>query len=188
VLGPQKDAILNIIDNDGIEQRSFTIELKKGWNLISFPLVNNSVWASQFAGTGISTVLSYDRISGNFNSYLVGISPSSYDINLVTDNGYFLYCEEDTSIVIYGSLPDQRSIDIHPGWNMIGWSSLSSSNAKTVCGKIDGNQTIDRYINPVESYESYLEGISPDAYSYDMVPGEGYFIYSDSNNVQKHIF
>ncbi|BAI62868.1 hypothetical protein MCP_2796 [Methanocella paludicola SANAE] len=188
VLGEQKTAVLNILDNDQNDQQSFTIQLKKGWNLISFPLVNDSVWASQFTGTAISTVLSYDRVSGNFTSYLVGISPPSYDINLRTDSGYFLYCEEDTFIVIYGSLPDHRSIDIFPGWNLIGWSSLSTSNAKTVCGKMDGSQTIDHYINPVDNYESYIEGISPDEYSFDMIPGEGYFIYSESENIVKYTF
>jgi hypothetical protein len=188
VLGTQSTAIINIIDDDQTEIHSFTLNLQTGWNLISFPLVNDSIWGSQLTDMGITNVVTYDNANSTYKSYLIGISPSSYDINLKTDISYRIYCDRTTSITIYGPLPGLRSVSIFYGWNSIGWSSMSSSTAKDVCAKVDGKQTIAKYNKTSSSYDTYLEGISPDKYNFGMVPGEGYEIYSDSPAVQTYTF
>jgi hypothetical protein len=165
---------------------AYTIPLSTGWNLISFPVVNTTLKASELEGTGIQTVSSYNMMTGDYDSYIIGISPSSNDITLKTDVGYFVYCTMDTSIVVYGPKPEDRSVTIYPGWNLIGWSSFTSSTAKAVCAELSlsGMQTISKYNAATGDYDSYIEDVSPDSYDLTMHDGIGYFIYTPTETSQ----
>ncbi|WP_230741477.1 lectin like domain-containing protein [Methanooceanicella nereidis] len=176
------------VDLNIIKDSRFNISMKSGWNMISIPLENNTIWASNLSGTGVSSVASYNRTTGSYDMFLVGISPPQYDINLKTDHGYFLYCDRDTWLNVTGKLPAGRSIDIYPDWNMIGWSNMTGSNAQAVCQGLTDHQTIARYNTSKASFDIYLEGISPPEFNFNVVPGEGYFVYSEASAVKKLIF
>jgi hypothetical protein len=175
--------IIAVIGKDYVP---YTLNLKQGWNLVSFPVVNTTLMASDLVGTGVQTVSSYNIMTGDYNSYIIGISPSSYDISMKTDMGYFVFCTMDTSVVVYGAEPSDRSITIYPGWNMIGWSSFTSSTAKAVCTEpsLTGIQTIAKYNLATGDYNSYLEGISPDSYDFVIHDGIGYFVHTTSATPQ----
>ena len=87
------------------------------------------------------------------------MSPSQYDFAMSTDIGYFVYCTKDTSIVIYGLNPQDRSVTITQGWNLIGWSSFDSSTAKKVSEEpsLTGSQTFCMYNALTGDYDSYIE-------------------------------
>ena len=159
---------------------SFVLNLKQGWNLVSIPLVNGSLWADQLQGTGVVVVASYNKTSGGFNPYVVGVSPASDDIQISMDNAYYLLCSQDTSLTIMGSDPSSHSITLTPGWNMVGWSSLNSSTAKVVAAGIPGDQVFARYNSSTNGYDPYVEVSSPDSDTFALSPGVGYFILSDS--------
>lgn len=160
---------------------TYTVPLKQGWNLVSFPLVG-TIKASSLKNTGVEVVSAYNRSTGAYDSYDTEVSPLSYDITLKTDMGYFVYATKATSILVNGQSPVGRSTTLYPGWNMIGWSSLSGSTAKHVAGEssLSGSDIISRFNAATGAYDSYAEGISPDSYDFSMQPGTGYFMYSDA--------
>ncbi len=159
---------------------SYTIPLNQGWNLVSFPVVNSSVSASSLASLGVSDVAQYDTTTGAFDIYMEGISPASYDFNLMPDIGYFIKSNKDVSMTVSGSAPVDRSASLSTGWNLVGWSTNDNSNAKSIVGLLTGKQDIARYNTTTGAFDIYMEGISPDAYSFAMHPGEGYFISTDT--------
>ena len=175
-----------VITVNDTDRRMYVINLVTGWNLVSFPVVNTTLKASDLTGIGVQTVASYNLTTGDYDSYIIGVSPSQYDITMSTDVGYFVYCTKDTSIVVYGMNPSDRSITINPGWNLIGWSSFTSSTAKAVSAEqsLSGAQTIARYNMTTGDYDSYIEGISPDSYDFSMHDGVGYFVYTGSATPQ----
>ena len=158
----------------------YTVPLKQGWNLVSFPLVNSSVSASSLASLGISDVARYNAATGAFDIYMEGISPASYDFNLMPDTGYFVKSNKDIGLTVSGSAPVDRSASLSPGWNLVGWSTYDNSDAKSIAGLLTGKQDIARYDPTTGTFDIYMEGISPDAYSFVMQPGNGYFISTDS--------
>ncbi len=164
----------------------YVLNLAPGWNLVSYPVVNVTLQASSLNGTGVQTVSAYNMTTGDYDSYLMNISPSEYDVTMKTDVGFFVYSSEYTSIIIYGPAPRDRSVTVYPGWNLIGWSSFTSSTAKAVCAEplLSGSQTISRYNATTGDYDSYIEGISPDEYDFSMHDGAGYFVNTASATPQ----
>lgn len=161
---------------------SFTLDLKAGWNLVSIPLVNDSLWANQLKGTGILTVATYNKSTNGYDPYVVGLSPLSDNKQIVIDNAYYLLCDHDLSLTILGTKPSEESniMSLSPGWNMVGWSSLNSSTAISLASMIPGNQTVARHNATTNGYDPYVERLSPAEDSFTLIPGEGYFILSDS--------
>jgi hypothetical protein len=176
-LGTPSTAAVTITNVD-----PYMLYLKQGWNLVSFPVVNTTLMASDLAGTGVLIVASYNMVTGDYDAYNTVSSPPEYDISMSTDVGYFVYCTMDTSVVVYGSYPSGRSATINPGWNMIGWSSFTSSTAKAVCNQpsLSDMQIIAKYNATTGDYDAFAEVASPDEYDFSMHDGLGYFVYTVS--------
>src|SRR5271157_5837222 len=164
----------------------YNISLKTGWNLVSYPVVNSTIKASDLKGTCVLIVASYNRTTGDFDAFNTVSSPLSYDITMHTDAGYFIYSTHDTTITVSGPNSSGRSSPIFQGWNLIGWSSMVSSNAKTVCSEpsLAGNQIIAKYNLTTGDFDAYAENISSDTYNFIMQNGVGYFVYSGSATPQ----
>jgi hypothetical protein len=161
---------------------AYTIPLVQGWNLVSFPVVNNTLKASDLSGTGVLIVASYNMATGDYDAYVIDASTSEYDITMRTDVGYFVYCTMDTSIVVNGPRPSSRSATLSPGWNLIGWSSFTSSTAKIVADEpsLGGMEIFARYNPSTGDYDAYVEDASTDDYDFAMHDGVGYFVYTTS--------
>jgi hypothetical protein len=176
-LGQPACAIINVLE----KEQTFTIHLKKGWNMISSPLIIEPFMASEMTQLcpAISQVMQYDTTRQSFSAYMIGISPEGYDFQIQTDFGYLVYADSEADITFTGCVPDSRSIEIGSGWSMIGWSTYSSSDALEISGMlVPGEQQIMMYDNPASTFTAYLEGISPIDYNFNMAPGNGYLIYT----------
>ena len=56
---------VTVKDVDSFHRRvAYTLNMHEGWNLISFPVVNNTLYASDLNGTGVQTVCSYNVTDG----------------------------------------------------------------------------------------------------------------------------
>ena len=173
-----KSGYISVSSAPGGGSDSFTFDLRAGWNLVSIPLVNNSLWADQLQGTGVVVVAMYNKTSGGYDPYEVGVGPLSDDKQITIDNAYFMYSTRDTSITVRGNDPSGRTISLSPGWNMVGWSSLNLSNAHDVAGMIPDTQVFARYNRTSNGYDPYMEGTAPIEDSFTIKPGEGYFIWT----------
>jgi outer membrane protein assembly factor BamB len=165
---------------------SFNLSLGSGWNLVSFPVANSSLMASGLNGSGVSVVASFNATSGNYNSYIEGVSPGAYDFSLNCGTGYFMYCPTSASLTIYGVNVSSPSVVVSPGWNMIGWSSYNSTLAKSVCSALTASNStvIARFNESTGNYDSYILNVSPESYDFTVSPGTGYFVYSSAANPQ----
>jgi PKD repeat protein len=177
----------SVTGSSSLADPSYPMSLTPGWNLVSFPVVNSSLNASKLAGTGVSVVSAFNATTGDYNSFIVGVSPSEDDFALSANYGYFLYCHTNTTLVISGFSPSNPGVVINPGWNMIGWSSYNNSTANSVCAALSsgsGHTVISQFVPSTGDYNSYIAGISPNSFNFGVSPGQGYFLYSASSTPQ----
>jgi hypothetical protein len=159
----------------------YTLDLKEGWNLVSLPMENGTIMASGLgaANPAITDIVRFDRSTGEYQIYMVGLSPALYDFQVLPDQGYFLNCAGDTTWTVYGKPPSLRTADLQPGWNLVGWGTYDNMDARSLCEMLDGVQDIVRYNRVTGDYQDYMEGLSTDTYNFNNGPGEGYFINTD---------
>ena len=158
-------------------QESFTIQLNKGWNLISLPYHVQSALAPGELLTDIldqvHAIYSYVACKGvTWNSFIPG-GPDS--IGQMRDgHGYWLLMDAPATLQINGLPPSQPpdlipGYEVCPGWNLIGFSNGNS--AKKMETYLDGTSygTVLGYDSDIGAYFQVFPG--------DMLePGHGYWV------------
>lgn len=168
----------------------FTMSLQKGWNLVSIPVMNDFINASTL-GLGIGDiVVPWDSLEQSYGqSYVVGTSPSSYDFPLIVGSSYFIYSASGENIVVGGCSPDVSDFFAMPlyvpeggGWVSVGFNSLGGSfNAVDFASfVVNANvKFVSRWNCTSSGYDDYVIGASPDAYNFQLIPGQGYWLWID---------
>jgi uncharacterized repeat protein (TIGR01451 family) len=162
---------------------TYTLNLKQGWNLVSSPLVLNGLNTSAFKGTNVTMVARYNRSTGGFDIYRVGKTPTPFPME--ADQGYFLYCNHDMTYMFEGYVETGRSVTINQGWNLVGWTNQTASNARDVAKGLRNVTMIARYNVTTGNYDIYRVGKTPTPFN--VVAGEGYFLYTIYADPQKFI-
>lgn len=162
-------------------QSSYDIKVKAGMNLVSLPLVNNSLYASQLGVFGIRRVSAYDNSKGSYKTYVLGFSLPDQDIQIKPDQSYFMDSTVDYKITEYGSAEEPRYTTLSPGWNAVGWTSLSTITAGDLGSRLSDIQRVCRYNNAARAYDVYVVGFSGSDKNFPVKPGEGYFVYLESS-------
>jgi hypothetical protein len=185
---PQQVSIIanQITEIEGIYEEitcnvTFTYTLQKGWNLFSLPVLNSSLTAKKIAGIagkGLQIVVTY---GGGFSKpFIIGFSEDSDDFDIKPDYGYYIYLNNETTFSIYGTAPGQRNVDLKKGWNLIGWTSLNTTNASTLV-HLSGNNI--KYVTmrneTTGGYQTYMVGLSSEEDNFLIEPGRGYFVYAE---------
>jgi hypothetical protein len=158
----------------------YTIQLYRGWNIISSPVVIQPFMVSHFhdINANITRVMRYNNETLSYDSYLLG-APADYDFLFTTDMGVHVYSLQNTTLTYVGSIPTGRSASLKKTWNEAGWSTFHSSNAISMCNILPGSQRVMMFDAINQTYLSYLQG-APADYDFAMVPGAGYMIYTDT--------
>ena len=108
------------------------------------------------------------------NAYL-----PDWDYNGIGDRqvgqGYYIKTNQSTSLEICGEyqLPEENSIELNAGWNIIGYLRLEPANIADVFGEITDNDNLivaKDYTGNAYLPEWNYNGIG------DIIPGEGYQI------------
>jgi parallel beta-helix repeat protein len=160
------------------------IYLKQGWNLISIPFIQSD--------TNLSNVLSsidgfYDAVqyyvgdsSDSWNHYHVSKGSNLNDLDRIDHfMGFWIHImeSEDVPFIYPGSQPNSnQTISLYPGWNMVGYPSLSSYN------RTEGlnNLTFDTHVDAIWSYDTASQKWEEmDESDYFQI-GKGYYIYVKS--------
>jgi hypothetical protein len=170
------------------QEIKFTYNLHSGWNLISLPVINSSFTAKSFTeaikfsrseNLEVQFIVTCD-LTGNYKQYIVGFSEDSDDFEIKPDYGYYIYLNNETTFSIYGTAPGQRNVDLKKGWNLIGWTSLNTTNASTLV-HLSGNNI--KYITmrneTTGEYQTYIAGLSREEDNFLIEPGRGYFVYAE---------
>ena len=90
----------------------FTIDLKAGWNAISFPVdMTNPSVSNLFSGLSCYFVYTWDPVGHQYVKETGDVQAGE---------GYWVFVLDDTSITICGAPVCEYEVNLTAGWNMIG--------------------------------------------------------------------
>lgn len=152
----------------GSSEKTATIALKSGWNLISLPLqVADMSVTSIFAGKTQVEVIK------DFNSFY-DFTQESFLSTLTTlemGEAYLVKCSAATTVSITGTEVSSASVSLGTGWNLIGYPHSGTADIETVLSDI---------LDSVESLKTfdatYINGGGQINSLTDFTETEGYFI------------
>lgn len=174
-------------------KRYVSLSLKKGYNLIALPLLNESLTASsllKLIGNLSQSVFMFNTTTQKFVSYdksLVEFGIPQPDFKIEPNFGYFVYVSNDTSFQVVGIENSfKRIIPVKAGYNLLGWTHLSHTNVTSAfinySLSIDSvfmfNATIQRYV----SYDRALAEFGIPQTDFPITPGTGYFVFANKDD------
>jgi hypothetical protein len=169
-----------------ISPPSFVVSLSPGWNLISWPVDNNTLRASDLvnnASLGVDMVTRYSPLTGMFSSYYRGANPSK-DFVMTPDAGYFAKAGSAGSFGVAGESMPAHYIPLNNGWNLIGWSCFTSVYASDVLAGAACLDLVTAYSPATGMFKSYYRGANPSK-NFALTAGGGYFVKSASAGEQQ---
>jgi len=165
------------------------LRLYPGYNLISLPVYNTSITASEllnmiggsaqsvfYFNTSSQRYVTYDRNLAEF-----GIPQTDFQIN--PDAGYFVFVNEEVEVIFTGTIRyGSRSLLIKAGYNLVGWESSRDTNASTIVQLGDGkiksvfwfNATTQSWV----SYDVTLQQFGIEQNDFYVKSGVGIFVFS----------
>ena len=172
-----------VIDNYPLMEpiENYTL-LKQGWNLISIPLVQedqNLIKVLEMIDGYYYAVQWYNLTNGNdpWKHYKVG-KPFGNDLSKINETmGFWINMIPQNGAVLLhnGTHPiENQTIILHPGWNMVGYPSLSNHS------RTEGlnNLTFDTHIDAIWTYNSPTQKWKELTASDYFEIGRGYWIHS----------
>ncbi|MBW9220023.1 S8 family serine peptidase [Methanothermococcus sp. SCGC AD-155-N22] len=113
-----------------LEKVSFTLELERGWNMVSLPLTpdNSSVYEI------------FKNITTLNNRPVVTWDPDTYTFvpvdNIEPKRGYWVFTPSNINITVYGTPINDTRINLKAGWNMIGTVGLQNLNLSLIPNQV----------------------------------------------------
>ncbi len=161
--------------------------LKQGWNQISIPLIQeeqNLTKVLEMIDGYYDAVQWFDNTvpTDSWKHYKFG-KPYGNDLFKLNETlGFWIHITNpgDTIFLYNGTQPTvNQSITIHPGWNMVGYPSLSNRNRTEALNNIIFDQDVDAIWTFNAATQTWQE-ISP---TDDFELGRGYWIHSKVTKV-----
>lgn len=146
------------------EETTQTIQLKKGWNLMSFNVhPSDSSIATLFAGLQVDVVKNNDGFWKKSHS---GELQSLMSMN--AGEGYLVYMNESESFTVSGKPMSNTTIAKHSGWNLIGCPFQMETAIESI---YDANNC-EMLIN----FDGKWQPAGMNNSLHKLKPGDGYFI------------
>jgi len=95
--------------------------------------------------------------------------------NIVISENNFYFIGED-AVPIYLK-------DVDAGWNMITVPIENSYNASSLAAVIEGCSIVSRFDAELQTYNSYIVGVSPPSADFTIVNGSSYFVVVDESSI-----
>ncbi|UCE37256.1 MAG: right-handed parallel beta-helix repeat-containing protein [Thermoplasmata archaeon] len=161
--------------------------LKQGWNLISLPLIQVE---QNLAEVLESIDGSYDAVQwynitdarDPWKHYKVG-KPYGNDLFELNEKmGFWIHITQpgDTIFFYNGTRPtENQTIPLHPGWNMVGYPSMSNRDRTTALNNI----TFGTHVDAIWTYNSARQRWEKIGSSDYFEVGRGYYIHAKSKCV-----
>ena len=121
-------------DNDtrcsGEQVGKFTMSLKSGPNLVSIPLVQlNTNLQTVLQTLSYDNAWSYDPINREWKSFTKS-KPYAQSLGYVNHTaGIWVNVTQGSNLTIAGVVPTSTTINLHAGWNLVGFPSFNNSYA-----------------------------------------------------------
>ncbi len=162
---------------------SFIIPLSVGWNLISLPMAPSSQSLSyvlQSIDGKWDMVMAYDAADTNHWASNIILRPDTLDDLFFIDHkmGFWInIIEPDVELMVYGNLAPSTDIQLYAGWNLVSYPTLN--NGVSVADAFWGTGvSIVEVCNTTAPYNQIV--VEP---NYIMVPGEGYWVYTQIDTI-----
>jgi len=154
------------------------MELKAGWNLVSFyveadDMSTGTVFGEVIAAGKLVKITSlrgvYDPTVPPFLAFLNTLS------TLSVKDGYWVNVSEDVSFEVEGKVPVETSIEVKAGWNLVGYpreTGLATADELKSLGDtvVKVTSLAGVYDPTVPPFLAFLNTLDP------MVPGAGYWL------------
>jgi len=154
------------------------MELKAGWNLVSFyveadDMSTGTVFGDVIAAGKLVKITSlggvYDPTVPPFLAFLNTLS------TLTVKDGYWVNVSEDVSFEVEGRVPDETSIEVKAGWNLVGYPRetglATADELKSLGDTVVKVTSLSGVYDPtVPPFLAFLNTLDP------MVPGAGYWL------------
>jgi parallel beta-helix repeat protein len=161
--------------------KNYTI-LKQGWNLVSIPLIQNNQSLKKvlemingyydavqwYNITDISDPWKHNKINKSFGNDL-------YKINKTM--GFWIHITKpgDTIFIYNGTQPiNNQTIDLSPGWNLVGYPSLTVKNRTDALNNINFGSDLDAIWTYNATAQKWKEITASDNFEV----GRGYWMHS----------
>ena len=149
-----------------------SITLSQGWTLMSFNRITASatvtaVMASMEGG--------YDRILGEDGSYVTTLPPGFNTLkSMEPGKAYWVHATNPGVLSVTGAVTDPGApIELHEGWNWVGYLPEASQPVTQALTAIEGS-----YTRVIGDDGSFVVGLPPSFNTLKaMEPGKGYLIY-----------
>ncbi|UCE38360.1 MAG: hypothetical protein JSW00_03745 [Thermoplasmata archaeon] len=167
---------------------SFYQDVQHGWNLVCIPLF---ILNTSFPGI-------FNRINGQYNAvqwynstdsmdhwkhYQISKPSHLNDLDAINHTiGFWIYITEQggTNLVVLGDkLNLNQTIKLHPGWNMVGYPSLSNKNITVGLNNLNFTEDIDAIIS-YDAFSKKWEKMGEEDY---FQIGRGYYIHAKNECV-----
>jgi hypothetical protein len=159
------------------------IFLYPGWNLISIPFVQTitdlDVVLSSINGS-YSEVEWFDETSvvDHWKHSSTTKPPALNDLSQLNHNmGFWIYITEPGGVLFryFGMEPtDNQTIQLYPGWNMVGYPSFTSYNRTAGLN----NLSFDTHVDAIWTYDTSTPGWKELGELDHFVAGRGYWIHA----------
>ncbi len=175
----------NAVPEPGAEYDSFEVNLEAdpeadGWNFVSFNLVPGHTSLADILEdpeNGIAgsydKVMYYDSSAGRWHSYVPDRPDHFNDVDSWDHTmGLWIQANEDVTLTVEGTTPQETTITLQSGWNMVGLPSSSS-----------GNHDLPSEVTMVGYFDATAEHniVYVDPHGFEFSPGEGYWVYNDAD-------
>jgi hypothetical protein len=150
------------------------LNMNSGWNLITLQRETDMIMASDLAEniTGCLSVNAWDAINQTYRPYIVGIP--ALDFPIYPGMGLFIDSNDNSILTMSGILPTGISIDLHVGWDLIGWYHETGTMASSLAENISGCLSVNAWDALNQTYRPYIVGIP--ALDFVVTPGMGLFV------------
>jgi hypothetical protein len=169
---------------DACDIVEMTLEMKEGWNLVSFPLNFGEITAMSLEDTfdGALDSIYYYRNDGTSEKWHYYIVDFPTELNTLGSfnpaNGFWLKLKGDINFTIRAPRIYEAEQEIYSGWNLIGYPGKTESEidvvmSSGVTSSLDSMYSFDTWNN---EWLSWIRFMPPTFNDLTLIPGNGIWV------------
>lgn len=159
-----------IVKTESYGRTAQTIQLTKGWNLISF----NALSIDMSVESAFNSVIHNVRTIKNFDSFYNSAFSSHLNSlnNIEIGKGYFVYMNSPCTLFLEGFEvnPTEYPSELFAGWNLVGSPFYSARPIENEVAEISVQ------LNTVKDLDNFFQSGNSESQLTNFTPGKGYFI------------
>jgi len=175
---------------------SYSMNLTKGWNLISLPVVPNDKDTADVLGANsanIQSVYAYDSENGTWLVYHPSSPETSNLMTMTAGYGYWIDYTSDTPGTLSGAgnlllegnnVPPSRTLK--SGWNLVGYYQKENTTTAKATNALKHN--LDSYWTMLVSYNNTSKQMSYKIGTDAMNPGDGFWVLLSGKATDTYIY